>query len=408
MYTFFLYYFLLFFLGYRACHEKHMRLNREIHRLQTAYQEQMAQENIGGNSSSNSTNIIDSINQMLKGHTQNILALRYSLTEPNNDELIVLFYKLTSFWLTQITNENCTQLKGKKGYAPEQEQTISLPLKHEVAPKALQYIPEFIIENIINYLTFMNHFESSAFHSDEKALNEFLTMILIFMGNATYCKNPHLRARLAEGLETLLPIDTVHEYKVSLVQIHPHSLQIVMNLLHVFVSIEMTGQSVQFEQKFNYRRPMYNIIRYLWQYDKQIKCFIHLANESEANMEAVNPPIFLRFINLLINDAIFLLDESLSNLQQIRELQQAQDNGDWNNLPAQERQQNMTNLQHLGMIAKFDNILGRDTTQMLVRLTSVAPGIFGHSALRDRVASMLNYFLLNLVGPNKNKLVVSL
>lgn len=40
--------------------------------------------------------------------------------------------------------------------------------------------------------------------------------------------------------------------------------QIVANLLQVFVGIEMTGQSVQFEQKFNYRRPMYVVMDYLW------------------------------------------------------------------------------------------------------------------------------------------------
>lgn len=34
--------------------------------------------------------------------------------------------------------------------------------------------------------------------------------------------------------------------------------------MHVFVSIEMTGESVAFEQKFNYRRPMYSILKYIW------------------------------------------------------------------------------------------------------------------------------------------------
>lgn len=41
--------------------------------------------------------------------------------------------------------------------------------------------------------------------------------------------------------------------------------QIVKSLLEVFVGIEMTGQSVQFEQKFNYRRPMYLVMDYLWE-----------------------------------------------------------------------------------------------------------------------------------------------
>jgi ubiquitin conjugation factor E4 A len=40
-------------------------------------------------------------------------------------------------------------------------------------------------------------------------------------------------------------------------------------------------------------------------------------------MEEVTPPLFLRFINLLINDAVFLLDEALSNMAQIRTLQAA-------------------------------------------------------------------------------------
>ena len=33
-------------------------------------------------------------------------------------------------------------------------------------------------------------------------------------------------------------------------------LEIVPTLLHVFVDIEATGQAVQFEMKFSYRRPM--------------------------------------------------------------------------------------------------------------------------------------------------------
>lgn len=41
-------------------------------------------------------------------------------------------------------------------------------------------------------------------------------------------------------------------------------------------------------------------------------------------MEAVNPPLFLKFINLLINDAIFLLDEALSNMAKLKEMQLAQ------------------------------------------------------------------------------------
>lgn len=273
-------------------------------------------------------------------------------------------------------------------------------------------IPEYIIENIVCYLTFSRNFESDSYQRDPDSGDSIFTMILIFMGSSERVKNPHLRARLAEGLESLLPKQ--EERRSSFRSIlhkklfvdHPNRLEIVPNLLSVFVGIEMTGQSVQFEQKFNYRRPMYITMEYLWTLDEQKERFKNLAIEAVQHMDDVDPPIFLRFINLLINDAIFLLDDSLSNLQQIRTLQEAQDNGDWDSLPPNEKQQNIANLQHLGMLAKFDNLLGKDTLNMLKMLTSEIKGIFCEASMVDRVAAMLNYFLLNLVGPKKGNFKV--
>ena len=46
---------------------------------------------------------------------------------------------------------------------------------------------------------------------------------------------------------------------------HPDRLEIVPALLDVFVNIEATGQAVEFEQKFSYRRPMYDVMKYLWE-----------------------------------------------------------------------------------------------------------------------------------------------
>ena len=46
---------------------------------------------------------------------------------------------------------------------------------------------------------------------------------------------------------------------------HPLVSHLSETLLHVFVSIEMTGQAVEFEQKFNYRRPMYLTLDYIWE-----------------------------------------------------------------------------------------------------------------------------------------------
>ena len=48
-------------------------------------------------------------------------------------------------------------------------------------------------------------------------------------------------------------------FSFNLVVFNSFRLEIVPTLLHVFVDIEATGQAVQFEMKFSYRRPMVSI-----------------------------------------------------------------------------------------------------------------------------------------------------
>jgi ubiquitin conjugation factor E4 A len=113
---------------------------------------------------------------------------------------------------------------------------------------------------------------------------------------------------------------------------HPCASYLTEALLNVFVSIEMTGQSVQFEQKFNYRRPMYELLEFLWnmpvayssgtsssygvdnKFDKKLlnqhRVKIgQLANEVFDNLSSSEQTLFLKFLNFLINDANFLLLE---------------------------------------------------------------------------------------------------
>lgn len=55
----------------------------------------------------------------------------------------------------------------------------------------------------------------------------------------------------------------------------------------MFVGIEMTGQSVEFEQKFNYRRPMYTVMDYLWtieEHKKACKLVCLLRNLTEIKI----------------------------------------------------------------------------------------------------------------------------
>ncbi|XP_018564098.1 ubiquitin conjugation factor E4 A [Anoplophora glabripennis] len=392
-------------LGYKVGVDKLVRQNHEMGRLERAFNDAVQQA--GGNS-----DLVSTIRERMTDELSKYLSLKCQLSDPILMKNMFDFTSATSYWLCQVAVHD--DLSDPNSYAPLNELPINFPLSSKI-PNTLKCIPEFLVENVVSFLVFTRRFTPKTFEQQGfDKLRPLLTFILIYMGSQHHMKNPHLRARLAEGLESLLPFhkdeppgNNLGGYqRQMLFTQHPHKLQIVENLMNVFVGIEMTGQSVEFEQKFNYRRPMYTVFDYLWELGEHRERFRKLADEAEKNMEAVNPPLFLKFSNLLINDAIFLLDEALANMAKLKEMQQAQDNGEWSQLSARERTQNISYMHHIGNLARFDNILGRDTIITLEKLTSEISIVFTHSTIVDRIAAMLNYFLLNLVGPNKKNFKV--
>ncbi|XP_050447919.1 ubiquitin conjugation factor E4 A [Cataglyphis hispanica] len=395
-------------LSYRVILDKFLKTNQDLARIQRAYND----ARIGG-----SSEVLELITQRMETEMTKYLSLKASLLMPEMLEHLARFHAMTAFWLIQVNLHVITDEENVESFAPKQYISVTFPLS-ETIPITLRCIPEFVVENTIGFLCFLHRFSPNTFEEQGPSfLNPILTEIIVLMASQHRLYNPHLRARLAESLEALLPIadessipavpnlGTFHREQLFLS--HPHRQQIIPNLLHVFVSIEMTGQSVQFEQKFNYRRPMYIVMDYLWKLDEHRSIFIALAKDAENNMEAVQPPLFLCFINLLMNDAVFLLDEALSNMAQLKQMLQARESGEWNKLPSNEREQQAGYLQHIGMIARFDNILGRKTIQTIKMLTTEIKSIFCHPTMVDRIASMLNYLLLQLVGPNKKNLKVN-
>ncbi|XP_067010286.2 ubiquitin conjugation factor E4 A [Anabrus simplex] len=397
-------------LGFRVVYERLMRLNQDLARIQRAYND--AQNQAGAHSE-----VAQAIVERMEMEMTRYLSLRAALLEPSMLQKMVELHVATAVWLVQITLDLDEDGATRTSYNPTKFRELTFPLPERV-PATLSCVPEFIMENTACFLSFIRRFSPRTLEEQGfLLLDPILTQVLVFMGSPQRMRNPHLRARMAECLESLLPHHSEEQpalnpnplgsfFRERLFKEHPHRKQIVHCLLDVFVGIEMTGQSVQFEQKFNYRRPMYIVMDYLWQIEEHRECFKSLAAEAEANMEAVSPPLFLRFINLLMNDAVFLLDDALSNMAQLRQMQSAREAGEWRSLPAHEREQNEGFLQHTGMIARFDNILGRETIHTLEFLTSEITSIFCHPTMVERIAAMLNYFLLHLVGPNKKNFKV--
>ncbi|KAK8783692.1 hypothetical protein V5799_009944 [Amblyomma americanum] len=375
-------------LGFRVVHERLARLSQDLNRVRRVYEETRAQ---GGETSEVGRRLQEN---MEKGMTR-FLSLKAALLEPTSLEQMLRFHVASATWLCHIATA-----QDVGSYKP-----LTLPFPQH-GNSRLAVVPEFVVENICDCIVFVKRFSERSLEFVGQDLEHLMTLVLVFMGSPQRMNNPHLRARLAEMLEVLMTSSEDDSFtgivpfsnRKRLFLHHPFAMELSPTLLHVFVSIEMTGQSVTFEQKFHYRRPMYTVLEHLWNIPDHRNKMKSLAAEAEENIECSTPPLFLRFINLLINDAIFLLDEALSYMSRLRELQQPQ--------PGQQQQGAEANLQHLGMLAHFHNVMGTETIRTLARLTAEVSSIFCHPTMVDRIATMLNYFLLHLVGPQKKNLKV--
>jgi ubiquitin conjugation factor E4 A len=357
----------------------------------------------------------------LEQHIIKHLSMRTILFQENFVEICVLFGLASCSWLTNVTMHKPTE---DPSVLPEittflEPEFIQADFEetNQISP-FLKFIPEFLCENISDFFIFVRRFVQKNMLLNRISFDPLMTFILTFMGSPLKMKNPHLRAKLAEILEELMPkkgIDEGHYLSSSscteLFQKHRFIQHLIPTLIHVFVSIEVTGQSVAFEQKFQYRRPMYIVLRYLWT-DPIIKN-IHRSTMKQLSEEAIEriedpiPPLFLRFLNLLTNDAIFLLDEGLQQMSKLRTLQNEKLSGQWNSLGREEQKEKERDFIMTEKLARFHNVMGKETINTLSFLSEEIKPIFCHSVMLDRIVSMLNYFLLHLVGPKKKQFKVT-
>lgn len=84
------------------------------------------------------------------------------------------------------------------------------------------------------------------------------------------------------------------------------------NSYNSLVEVEHTGANSQFYDKFNIR---YNISQILK------KVCIDLQFKEKLIQESSIVDFFVKFVNLLMNDTTYLLDESLTKLSEIKTLQ---------------------------------------------------------------------------------------
>ncbi|KAJ3503365.1 hypothetical protein NLJ89_g8468 [Agrocybe chaxingu] len=275
---------------------------------------------------------------------------------------------------------------------------VQLPLSKDV-PMAFRVLPEYIVEDIVDYLYFSVQTSPEKFELAGKV--ELMTFILTFLTSTWYIKNPFLKSKINDVLFMSIWGYGRERNGIlgNILNTHTMALKHLMPaLMHFYIEVEQTGASSQFYDKFNARRNIAYILKTVWN---------NPAHREALDVEAKNVDKFVRFVNLMINDVTYLLDESLSELTQIHNIQvEMEDKATWEAQTLEHRREREGTLRSLERHASSYTTLGRSTVELLKVFTAETKAPFMMPEIVDRLAAMLDYNLQALVGPKCQELKV--
>ncbi|KAL7669330.1 hypothetical protein ACOME3_009992 [Neoechinorhynchus agilis] len=230
-----------------------------------------------------------------------------------------------------------------------------------------------------------------------------LNFIVDLMSKNHDIRNPHLRASFADSLNGLCRSTSV---QATLSRIDTDAM--LAAILNTFVLIEVNDQSVEFEEKYHYRLSLHEVIQRLskeaehnWPFIETMRrVSLHALTYFDVDDGKRNDdvPMFLRFINLLLNDATFLLDESLELINQLKVLEEQLESHDT------ETHENHVLLTRQ---CKYRTTLSASSLETLRAVSRTCHTFLGHPQVAPRIATMINYFLYKLCGPNRVNLRVN-
>ncbi|KAF8510860.1 ubiquitin elongating factor core-domain-containing protein [Gautieria morchelliformis] len=326
-------------------------------------------------------------NEMAKIH-QSIFAYQVQLTDPEYMDRNIGFTNFLSIWLIRLVDP----LKRHP------DPGIQLPLPQEI-PTAFKMLPEYFVEDIVDYYLFLVMHQPQSLELSGKT--ELVDFVLTFLSSTWYITNPYLKSKLVQILfyGTIAYGRESHGLLAGILNSHPLALKHLMSCLTSFyIEVESTGTHTQFYDKFDTRRHIAHIWKTVWTNPVHREALSSQANDLDK---------FVRFVNLMMNDVTYLLDESLSKLTEIYGIQtEMEDQETWAAIPQVQRRERERLLHQLEGSATTYTALGKSTVELLKEFTAETKQPFMTPEIVDRLAAMLNYNLDALVGPKCQDLKV--
>ena len=252
-------------------------------------------------------------------------------------------------------------------------------------------LPEFLLENVWEYLLFMSRVDGdlNALNSSEQ--DEILELAAELLPSSNLIKNPYIRAKQVEIFFALVVNDEERGSNVFIgLDRRVHRI-LITNMMKFYVQVESLGTSTAFYDKFSIRYHLTKVLLKILSFDS-------ISFTPSQLEKSLDDGTFVRFINLCVSDATYLLDESLSKLTEIREkqMQPTALTDEQQKLLAQTERQCQSLLS-----------LGSESLTFLSKLTAAIPAAFLRPEILDRLTAMLNFNLVLLAGPRCSKLKVN-
>jgi ubiquitin conjugation factor E4 B len=278
---------------------------------------------------------------------------------------------------------------------PAEDLRLPLPEKQSEIFKCL---PEYFLDDVVSNFKFIMWHMPHIITSTQG--DELIMLCITFLQSSEYIKNPYLKA----GLVTILCRGTWGRRNgsrgvlVDLLNSLPFATEhLLHSLMKFYIEAEFTGTHTQFFDKFNIRFEIFQIIKCIWPNqvyrDK-------LSNEAKGNLD-----FFVRFVNLLLNDVTFVLDESFTAFKTIHDTQLQLSQGG-TTLDQNARQEKEEQLAVAQSRAKSYMQLTNETVSMLKLFTDALADSFTMPEIVQRLADMLDYNLDAMVGPKSRNLKV--
>nr|XP_019046475.1 ubiquitin-conjugation factor E4 B [Kwoniella bestiolae CBS 10118]OCF25405.1 ubiquitin-conjugation factor E4 B [Kwoniella bestiolae CBS 10118] len=277
---------------------------------------------------------------------------------------------------------------------------ISLPLPSE-SPLEFRMLPEYLFDNITEYFDFLARYNPDALDDVDKDI--LITFVVTFL-SPNYVNNPFLKAKLVSILSYgLWPMGYWRKGALfDRLSVHSLSTEYLMpTLIRFFIDVEATGGHTQFWDKFNFsRRDIQRIFKSMWENPLHREAFVKARHDDFDQ--------FIRFVNMLMSDTTFHLEESLTGMAKIASIQAQQANTDaWSALPQNEREDQESQLRQAESSAPFHTQMGLENVKLIRDITATTKEPFVTSEIVDRLAASLDENLAVLVGPKMSELKVT-